>query len=111
MASFVRIETSATGSSTTTTGTTSLLAWQGVPPFMVIMLALVVGVAIAANWHSRQPTGPRLALLWGLSLLVLGGTILSMLSIGVFLIPAALAALLAALLGTLAGRPAARPSA
>ena len=109
--SYSRSEVSRTGGSTTTTGTTTLLEWQGIPPFMIIMFVLVIGVAVTAYLHSRHQTRLALALLWGLSLLVVGGTLLSMFSIGVFLMPAALFALLAAFFGIMGGDQATRPQA
>jgi hypothetical protein len=97
---YVRSSATPGGPVIRTTGTTSLLETQGLPPFIVIMAIGVIGVAAAAVLDTQQPSRISLALLWGLSLLVVGGAALSLLSIGLFLLPAALLALIAAFLGS-----------
>jgi hypothetical protein len=91
------------GSTTTTTGTTSLVE-QGLHPiamlFITLMLLCVVGVAVGAYLHSQQGRRGGLWLLWVATALLAVGVLVSGLSIGLFLLPAALLALLAACLGS-----------
>jgi hypothetical protein len=68
--------------------------------FISLMLLCVAGVAVGAYLHSRQGRRGDLWLLWGATALLAIGVLVSGLSIGLFLLPAALLALLAACLGS-----------
>lgn len=86
-----------------TQGTTSLVQ-SGISStalfFLSLLLLCLLGIGISAWLHSTQRQVAWLVLLWVASVLTLAITILGILSIGIFIAPAALLALIAAGIGT-----------
>jgi hypothetical protein len=67
----------------------------GSATFLLLMLLAMAAVAVGAARHSRGHGGPWLAILATGTLMLVLGTILSLFSIGLLLVPALLAALVA----------------
>lgn len=95
---------------------TESLAEQGLEPvtagFMAAALLVMLGVGAGAYVHARRgrPLGQRL--MWLCTAILLPAAFLTGFSVGLFFLPAALAALAASVAGATAGGPAAagRPS-
>jgi hypothetical protein len=79
-------------------GSASLLQ-VGIEPVTVVIFCLLllalIGEAVGAILHSRTARGSWLALLWGSTAVIGLVNLLSLLSIGVFLLPITLCALIA----------------
>ena len=95
-------EASSNGSSVvTTTGTTSMWATESFHPVLVLFLLVIllscIGVLAGAVLYGRQEADSALPLLWVSASALLLGSIVSMFSIGLYLLPGALLRILAAL--------------
>jgi hypothetical protein len=65
---------------------------------------LSLGLALFAVGHSLRGTAVLLILLWACTILLGAATLLALLSIGVFFVPAAMLALLTSIVGTIAAQ-------
>jgi hypothetical protein len=86
---------------------TSLLQAQGLASLsftIVLFGGLSLGLALGAVGHSLRRHAMLLTLLWVCTMLLLAASLLALLSIGVFFMPAAILALLTSIVGTLAGQ-------
>ncbi len=96
------------GSTPGTQGTASLVQ-TGISPeaqfSLSILVLCLVGVAVGATLHSRSGASAWRSLLWIATILLLGFVVLGMLTIGLFIAPAALLALVAACASLRAHRP------
>lgn len=68
--------------------------------FFVVMLLSIIGVVVGAYLHGKQRWAAGLIVLWFSTALFLVGTVLSGFSVGLFFLPATLAALIASVVGT-----------
>lgn len=112
---YVVVEATADGGSTVIeTGTTSMWTAEEFHPVLVlflgIMLASIVCVLFGALLHGqfRHPAG--VTMMWSASIILFLGAILSMFSIGMFLLPGAVLSAVAALLALAGARTPRNPA-
>jgi hypothetical protein len=100
--SYVRVTSSTDGSSTTESGSTSMWRDEDLEAvtvvFLLVMLASIIGVIVGVILQGRSRAATGRAVLWTSAITLLAGSILSALSIGLFLLPGALLAVIAAVL-------------
>lgn len=91
----------------TQSGATSLWGSQDLHPitlmFLLLLLLCAFGVMAGAYFHGRHGLPSGLALLWISTVLLLGGATVSLLSVGLLLMPGALLALAAAVVANFSG--------